>query len=347
MKKHRIVLAVALAAAALMLAGCNADQLMGTGKALGQLSDAGAGHGGDKYVSQAADSVNGFIETYESLIDWEKWEKNGGTREITEEGREVVTGELVMKSDEATKLAYVAMRNKLISSIIKASETRSSDAALRAALNTSFRDYDGVKKPYKSKTVDWFGYKGFREVVNGNTWSAAIISMVVPVGAEIEKIYSYSMPFFVQGSDVSMLLRTTMQTVLEKVFKYDFSSLIAVVNKIKKGGGESKFKVEELKYILDNIVKNVGDRKDPTVGDKIAMFMIYDIVDTTCNTLAKYVDQHKEETPETKFDSLNAEWILGNCSVEMDRIFSELQVIGYIYDTNIDVAGISGMLLGD
>ncbi|MBQ2049199.1 MAG: hypothetical protein II493_02165, partial [Spirochaetales bacterium] len=77
------------------------------------------------------------------------------------------------------------------------------------------------------------------------------------------------------------------------------------------------------------------------------MFMIYDIVDTTCNTLAKYVDQHKEETPETKFDSLNAEWILGNCSVEMDRIFSELQVIGYIYDTNIDVAGISGMLLGD
>ncbi|MBO4279152.1 MAG: hypothetical protein J5891_05010 [Spirochaetales bacterium] len=346
MKKHRIVLAVALTAVALMLAGCSADQLMGTGKALGQLSDAGTGHGGDKYVSQAAESVNGFIETYESLIDWEKWEKDDGTRTVTE-GKELVSGELVMKTDEATKLAYVAMRDKMITSIIKASETRSSDASLRAALNTSFRDYDGVKKPYKSKTVDWFGYKGFREVVNGNTWSAAIISMVVPVGAEIEKIYSYSMPFFVQGSDVSMLLRTTMQTVLEKVFKYDFSSLIAVVNKIKKGGGESKFKVEELKYILDNIVKNVGDRKDPTVGDKVAMFMIYDIVDTTCNTLVKYVDQHEEETPETKFDSLNAEWILGNCSVEMDRIFTELQVIGYIYDTNIDVAGISGMLLGE
>ena len=349
MKKYRIVLAVAITAAALILAGCSADQLMDTGKALGHLSDAGTGHGGDKYVSRAAESVNGFIETYESLIDWDKWKNDGGERVVSEDGNELISGELLLKSDEASRLAYAEMRDNLISSIIKASESRSSDVSLRAALNTSLRDYDGVRKPYRSRTVDWFGYKDFRQVINGNTWSSTLIGMVVPDGAQIDKIYVYEMPFFVQGSDVSMLLRTTMETVLNKVLSYDYATLISVVNKIKSGsgGGDSKFKVEELKYILDNMVKNVGDRKDPTVGDKIAMFLIYDIVDTACNSLVKYVNQHKEETAETKFDALNAEWILGNCSVELDRIFSELQVIGFIYDTNIDVAGISGMLLGE
>ena len=63
MKKHRMVLAVALIAAVCLLAGCSADQLMGTGKTLGQLGNAGTGYGGDKYVSRAAESVNGFIET--------------------------------------------------------------------------------------------------------------------------------------------------------------------------------------------------------------------------------------------------------------------------------------------
>ena len=342
MKKHRMVLAVALIAAVCLLAGCSADQLMGTGKTLGQLGNAGTGYGGEKHVADATETVEGFIEKYESLIDWDRWKAEGGSESIVD-GKETVQGQMYIKSDEQSRKEYRDLIDRLVQHITAARESRASDESLKAALNTLYKDYDGVKKPYKGVTTEWMSHKGMKQVINVVPIISAIMGMVIPPGSEvIEKVYQYDSPFPVQGTEMCLLVSDVYQLVLTKMtgFLFDF---IQFVSKPSTG---KPFPVSDLKYMLDNMAASVGDRKDVTVGDKIAMCMIIDIVDMAGNALVKYAESHPGSGAE-RFDKLNAEWILGACGAELDRIYTELEVVGYIYDTNIDAAAITGIMLGN
>ena len=343
MRKNRIVVALLLAAVLCILAGCSADALMGTGKTMGKLSSAGTGHGGDRYVDEATSSVESFIERYESLLDWDRWAQEGGKRSVSPEGKETVEGQLFLKSDEQTRNDFNALLGELIEKIIAAKESSASDESLKAALNTLYKDYDGVKKPYKGKAVEWYSHKGMKEVINVVPIISGIISMVVPSGSDaIEKLYAYDSPFPIQGSEMCFLISDAYQIFMMKMLPF-LSDLIQVFTKPSSGGN---LPVSNLKYMLDNMASSVGDRKDVTVGDKIVMCMVVDIVDMTLNGIVKYADEHTGSGAE-RFDDLNTEWILANCGSELDRIYSELEVIGYIYDTNIDVGAITGMMLGD
>ena len=56
------------------------------------------------------------------------------------------------------------MRN-VVDKILAAKGSSASDAKIRAALDTLYKDYDGVKKPYKGKTIDWSGHKAMKELI--------------------------------------------------------------------------------------------------------------------------------------------------------------------------------------
>ena len=344
MKKNRIVSALVLAIVVCILAGCSADALMGAGKTLGNLGNAGTGYGGNGHVAKATETVEGFIEKYESLLDWDRWKAEGG-KETVVDGKETVEGQLYIKSDEQSRKEYNDLISSLKDRIIAARESRASDETLKTALNTLYKDYDGVKKPYKGKTIEWLNHKDMKSVINVVPIISAIMGMVLPPGSEaLEKIYKYDSPFPIQGSEMCLLVSDVYQQVLTKMTGFLFDLMQAISK--PSGGGGKPFPVSDLKYIIDNMSASVGDRKDVTVGDKIAMVMIVDIVDMACNALVKYAETHPGSGAD-RFKDLNAEWILGNCGTELDRIYSELEVIGYIYDTNIDAGGIAGILLGE
>lgn len=343
-----IVSVIAAAVLVCILAGCSADALMETGKNLGSLRYATADNGGDEIMKDAVKSVDGFIERYESLLDWDKWAAGDGKRYINDKGEEKVDGELTLRKDIDAWTEFSKLMEELTDNILAAKDTSSSDKELKAALNTLYKDYDGKTKKYKGHAVDWYSHRSMRQVINVVTTVSSITGVVLPTGSDtIEKLYAYDSPFPVQGSEICFIASEALYTLLPKMGSYLMDFIQKVTTKPSGGGGEgggSSFNISDYKYILDNMSASVGNRKDATVGDKIVMCMVMDIVRMTVDGLTKYADTHPGSGAE-RFDDLNAEWILGNCCGSLDRIYAELEVIGYIYDCNIDLAGIAGKLL--
>lgn len=79
---------------------------------------------------------------------------------------------------------------------------------------------------------------------------------------------------------------------------------------------------------------------DPTVGDKLAFYIVYDLVDTTARVLEKYSQAFPGD-----YDHLTADWLFKNCVSELDRAMADLSAIGYIYDFGVDVSGIAASLI--
>ena len=336
MSRFKLGITAALLVLALCLfAGCSADALMNTGKTLGQLGSAGLGTGGDVTVAKAAETINGFIEAYEECLLWD------GTcvRTIDEKGAEKINGDLrrIANSD---KIMFELLGNVLYD-VQKAKDSKAADAELRKALDTLYKDYDGQKRSYKGYTADWFGHVNAKEIVNVLDSIPSMLLNYLPAGMDLAL---YNLPFPVQGSEFLTLLSYAQDHLLSFI---SYANAIAAKIQRSGGGGESKFKIKDLKYIPESIEKYVNGRKDVTVGDKIAFCFIYDLVQTALKVLDRYVEQHPEEDDNTMFDSLNAEWILGNCGAEIDRVMAELEVVAYIYDFNLDVAGLVGKILGN
>ncbi len=340
-KTKTIVSVIAAAIAVLLLAGCSADALMGTGKALGSLRYATADNGGDEKMEAATRSVEGFVERYENLIDWEKWVQNGGKRYINTEGEERVEGDLSMRSDIDSRKLFSDLMKEITDNIIAAKDSSSSDKDLKAALNTPYKDYDGVKKAYAGKTTAWYSHKSMRHVINVFPNVAAITMMVVPTGSDkIQKVYAYDSPFPIQGSEIAFIATEAFYGLLPRMAAF----LQDLIQALGKPSESKPFPISDFKYILDNIASATKDRTDVTVGDKIVMCMVLDIINTTVDGLVKYADSHPGSGAE-RFDDLTAEWLLANCSEGIDRIYSDLEVVGYIYDCNIDFAAMIGKLL--
>ena len=346
MSRFKMGMIAALMVLALCLfAGCSAETLMSAGEKLGSLSSTGFGKGGEKYVDAATASVEGFIEGYETLIDWDGWD---GSRTVDPEGQEHISGMIKIKDENREK--YSALLWNTVKNILDAKASSASDTALRAALNTPYKDYDGVKKPYSAKAIGWYGYKDMKSVINGVTLGAGLLSMVIPAGYDITKVYAYNVPMPVQGLEMDLLIVKASESVMKDVFKSDIFTLFQFITKIKEesgGGEESKIKLQDLAYIPERIANYVGDRTEPSVGDKIAICLLYDVIDTGTKALVKYVDTHPEEKGSDKFDDLDINWILSNCGENLDRAISDIEAIAYIYDFNLDVAGLVGKVLGD
>ena len=344
MKRTRTIVSV-IAAAVLVciLAGCSADALMETGKNLGSLRYATADHNGDGIMKEAVETVDSFIERYESLQDWNKWAEEGGKRYINDQGEEQIDGQLMFRRDIDAVTEFSKLMAELTDDILAAKNTSSSDKDLKAALNTPYKDYDGTKKTFKGHAVEWNSHKGLKQVINVVPIVSSVMMMTGITGNEatIQKIYAIEAPFPIMGSEICFIATEAIYTIMPKMgnFMMDF------IEKVKQPSeGGSSFNISDYKYIIDNIAAAVGSRKDATVGDKIVMCMVFDILNMTVDGLKKYADSHPGSGA-ARFDDLNAQWILGNLSESLDRVYAELEVIGYIYDCNIDLAGIAGKLL--
>ena len=318
--KHNFIWIAALVVLAVsFLVSCSADSLMNSSEVLGKLANAGAGSAGEKYVKAAESSVSSFIEGYEANIDWASI-----SRSVDSEDNESVSS-VKFISEDAEKTAKSLLQD-VVSDILKATEAGYSDKALRSALDSE----------YKGNAAEYFSYREMGSIL---TCTGFDMILGLALSAEtLDMVKAYEIPFPLQGSDFLLLANKAVNMMF---------SHIGLVNKIKSGGSGSgsKFDIKTLQYIPDSITKHVGERTAPTVGDKIAFYSVFDVIDTLYKVLDKYKAQYPSETGDDLYGSLTADWILGQCSAELDNVMSELMVIGYIYDFNIDVASLVGNLI--
>ena len=327
MRKFIIVICSVLVLA--LVAGCSADSIMSTGKAMGKIGNATIGGVGDKLADKATASVEGFIEKLEALLAFDGVERTG-------EGADEKISGLVSLAGGGFSDEYSKLMKDTVDSLLAANDSSSSDSRIRAALNTPYKDYDGVKKPYKGKTYDWSGHKAMKELINCSAIPTNMISMVP--GFDVTKLYVYNVPFPFHESDIIALITRAANTAI---------SNFALVKKIMNGGGggQSKFNISQLKYIPESIEAYVGNRIDPSVGDKLAFYIVYDLVDTTSLVLKKYREAYPSEESGKEYDNFTADWLLKNCGTELDRVMADLSAIGYIYDFGVDVSGIVASLI--
>ena len=320
-RKSIIVICAVLVLA--LVAGCSADSIMRTGKAMGKLGDASFGGVGVKLADDAAKSVDDFTEKLEALLSFDGVSRTG-------EGADEKIEGVVMLNGGGFSDKFSALMKDVVDKILAAKNSSASDAKIRAALDTLYKDYDGVKKKYTGKTIGWSGHKAMKELINCSALPANLISMVP--GFDVTKLYAYDVPFPFHESDILALISRAGTIAM--------TNMSFVKKLMEGGGGQSKFNISQLKYIPESISSYVGKRMDPTVGDKLAFYIIYDLVDTTARVLKKYSQAYPGD-----YDHLTADWLFKNCVSELDRAMADLSAIGYIYDFGVDVSGIAASLI--
>ena len=332
MSRFKLGIVAAIVVVALCLfVGCSADALMKTGKTLGKLGSAGFGTVGDEHVAAATTAVKGFVERYEDSLDW-----SGVHRTVDPEGKEHFDDYVFLKFKDGSEgiPAFTSLLSETVSSIIKAKESGASDEALRAALDAK---YDGVAK-------DWNAYRVLGPALNASEIGALLSLMP---GASADSIKNIKMPFLTNSGEYQIIINRAINDIAMTHLTDVMSMVTFFKNGGGGGGGESKFKIEDLKYIPQRMDAYVGDRTYVTVGDKITACMAIDLVNAVYDVFLRFIAEFPCDPEGKNFENLNAEWVLGKCSAELDRVMADLEALAYIYDFNLDVAGLVGKILGN
>ncbi|MBP5162056.1 MAG: hypothetical protein ILP16_03670 [Spirochaetales bacterium] len=330
------IIAAFLVVALCLFVGCSADALMRTGKTLGKLGSAGFGNAGDEHVAFAVDSVKGFVERYEDTLDW-----SAVHRTVDPEGKEHFDDFAFLKFKGGSEgiPSFSNLMSETISAIIKAKETGASDSELRAALDARYEGY----------ADEWFAYKVLGPALDAS--GIGVLLAVLP-GASADAVKNVSMPFITNSGEYQVIINRAINDIAMTHLS-DVMSLVTFYRNGGSGGGggggESKFKIEDLKYIPERMNEYVGDRTYVTVGDKITACMAIDIVNTVYDVFLRFITEFPcdPDGQGKNFENLNAEWVLGKCGTELDRVMADLEALGYIYDFNLDVAGLAGKILGN
>ena len=323
------IVALVSACIVMLFVSCDAESIMNTGSTLGILSSAGLGNAGDKVVNSAADTTASFVEQYEQCIDWSDYKESSGGKDVP--------GNIMWKlGGETGAKAHVT---EFISKVTKASATSSSDKAIKAAF----------AKRYSGMTGDWDAYTLTGDFIDSWPMLTTIFSILPSFGVIIPpetmtKIRAYELPFPIQVFDVMILMNKILQLAASN------SDLIQWAGKGGSGGGGggeggSSFDASLLLAIPENIKKSVNGRTYQTDGDKIAGYLVYDIVDQVSIALGKFNTAYPEDKS-TDFPHLKFDWFLGNCRTNIDRILSDLSLIAYIYDFHLDTASIISSAIG-
>ena len=323
------IVALVSACIVLLFVSCDAESIMNTGSTLGILSSAGLGNAGDKVVKSAADTTASFVEQYEQCIDWTNYKQS-------QEGKDVPSLVSWKLGGATGAKAHVT---ELISKVTKASATSSSDKTIKAAF----------AKRYSGKTGDWAAYTLTGEFIDSWPLLSSLLPLIegglgVVIPPEtMTKVRAYELPFPLQAFDIMLLMTKISEIALGNISLFKW----ATTGGSGGGGGEggSSFDASLLLAIPENIKKSVNGRTYQTDGDKIAGYLVYDIVDQVSIALGKFNAAYPEDKS-TDFPHLKFDWFLGNCRTNIDRILSDLSLIAYIYDFHLDTASIISSAIG-
>ena len=333
MSLNKILSAVLiLLVSAALLVSCSADDLQKMNSSLGRLDNAGLGTAGDTAVKEASDTINSFVEDFENCFSW----YDPVFVEEEETGRKLATGFDIIKDTEEDpddfdgNARIVSLARDAVRLILKAKESKASDKALREALSARY-DGDLKEGPVFRKVED--AVTGF----NGSdpTQLLGFVLQNFSENAEerMNQIRQYPIPMPFSTYDMLILMDKGLMLMFRNV--QFFSTMLGLYKQDNSDEGKAvsraSLNLDVIKYIPAGIASSVGEREYQTVGDKIAIAIIYDMMDALGTVCTRFSDDNQE--------ALNLDWILKNNGDQIDRITSNLYAIAYIYDFRIDVAG--------
>ena len=344
-----IVIALAMIG---LLAGCSADALIKTSESMEGMGKAGMGKAGETFVEAAVTETDGFVSKNESYLNYSDPLFDVVVDEIT--GQEMEKAKLVtvktVGSDEFDgDKALRELCASFVSKVGKATETSASDKALREALD----------KPYQEpgKTYGRPIFRKFGDALAGSETGSGIIGLLTMMmtmdGIKLDpnlvsNITNYIVPIPIQAYDTLPILNRTLSLAGHILQLVQYNKAHPKPEPEPSGSGAT-FDFKSLLSIPDGIAKHTGDRKYQTVGDKISVALLYDILDAVDNVFRNYESTHltDPENPnsDVDFSDFGFQWIMKNCGSYVDRVVSDVNAIGYINGTHIDAAGIIGSYL--
>ena len=350
LKKSIIVLCAVLVLS--LLIGCSADSIVSLGRKLGKLSDATLVPRNSYYVEKATENVEAFIEESEKVFvlgeapsSYEDppydrgWTFKGDDKEARKESIKI----------------YLDTVEETVNLLLSARDSSANDKALRNALNAEYAGKAKDVVPYKNiyeglRRENFLGsiVRHFGEVdKEEHRANLVMILMFLGIKADkdmiksledgVQKVKSFNLPIPLQSCDYSIIIRTILEDG-------KITSIVDAVKAITKPdpGEKPKLDMEVLKQFVKDVEKRVGDREYQTVGDKIAVGIVYSIiyaisdVDEGFRKDPEYFDPEGKPDYKRFFDYVFA---TDSGKAYVDKIFSYFEALSYIYDSKLDLAG--------
>ena len=344
MKKFFVLITALIVLA--VLAGCNADQIAGFGKGMENLSDLGLGQKRKEPMNAAIENIKTYIETTEKCFSWPE--------DMDFDGEKDVSATLVKFSDTTGKL----FRDNIEATIKKLLAAKDSSANSKELHNALNARYTGVTKDAKTeKTV----YKILKR--SPNSIAGIMVNLLKDEEGHLNPAFARQRlkMFGLSDKAIDAVVSLIEKELPMPVSTYDyfitlelltskFMDLMSVYQSISgsSGGSGKKVDLSALQHLKDGITKSIGNRDYGTVGDRLAFNILYYVI----YSLSEVNDKYKASEAYARLDdnhkydeffefALNDDIGFGF----FDKVLNSLQAIGYIYDVELDVAGlISGAI---
>ena len=361
MKKSLILISALVVLA--ILVGCNADQISGFGKSMEKMGDMGLGQRRKEPMNEAIENVKTFIaESEKSFNDPPSQGQafgphvDGYPDSFDDYLSFIDTTE--MPKEKSVK-HYIDTVDQTVSYLLAAKDSSAGSKALRTALNAR----------YTGLTKDVAAYKNLHAGLSHESALGSILRQVdlsVPenrnnvvmllhfilktdIGPQelstiengINTLKTTNLPFPVQASDYSLMVGQL------------FPQLKSIIEAIKSsssgsGSGESKFDKTALLNFQKDIATSVGDRDYQTVGDKIAVGIVYSLMSTIVDINNGYIltPDYINAADDHKYDKFFEYLLTNGKGLEyLDKMLNYLDAISYVYDVKLDMTGlVKGMI---
>ena len=342
MNRKGIVLIAAVLVVLAVMVGCSADALMQTSEKMENMGKAGMGKAGEAVVEEAVTETDGFVVKNESCFNYynppydpETGKANIVTVKTMEDGG--IDGEQALRDLCAS----------FVTKIGKATETSASDKAL----------LDALAKPYPETGATYGGpvFRKFGDALAGSDTGSGILGMLLMLatmdGIElppdlVDNITNYNVPIPIQAFDTLPILNKSMLVASYILELVQYKKAHPEPTPEPEPSGGASFDYTSLLAIPESIAAHTGDRDYQTVGDKISVALLYDIMDAVSGVFADYKKTHltdqTNEYSDVDYSEFDFKWIMKNCGGYIDRVVADVNAIGYINGTHIDAASIIG-----
>lgn len=347
MKKASIILCALLVLA--LVIGCSADGIMSLGSSLGKLSDASLVSRNPYYVEKATENVKAFIVESEKAFVW----TDPGDPERYD-GIVVFKGDTEAVKEESRRL-YLNTIAETVNTLLSARDSSANEKALRNAINARYEGLSYGKAQARTNLYDSL----VREAVLGGLLlqiedpQLNLVMLLHFFGIDANKdqvdsikngvaqLHNIKMPRPLQSSDYSIVIRTLLDDDKGGRLK----SVIDAVKAMSSSdpGGKAKVDMTVLWRFAEDIEKQAEDREYQTVGDKIAVGIIYGIVSEIWAVDKSFRDDPGYKDPDNNPDYAQFfDFVFANdaAKASLDKVLSYFDAMSYIYNAKLDIAGL-------
>lgn len=330
LKKSLIIICAVLILA--LVIGCSADSIASLGKGLGKLSDATLVPRNPYYVQKATENVEAFIEESEKAFEW------NASSDPT-----VYDGTLKFK-EETSKQFYLNTIDETVNILLSARDSSASDKALRNALNAKYKGLSYGKSDARKNLYDGLVKEAtigglLVQLENPQLNLLMLLHfMGIDVNKEqidsvkngVQKLHDMNLPMPVQSCDYTLIIG---------IFMSRLSSVVSIVKSMSHADPGDKPKIDTSVFanFQKDIASSVNDRDYQTVGDKVAVGILFGIMNEMAEVSADFEEHCKPVDYDLFFDFLMAD---DGAKASMDKILGYFDALSYVYNSKLDIAGL-------